>query len=495
MKRLAELLRFLNIDSSKIRDEIVSDVVCDSRKVSPGALFICVSGYTVDGHDFVKQAEQNGAIAVIAEKSLSCGLDIPVIMVQDTKSAMQKIVPFFFDYPSRKMKIIGVTGTNGKTTTTNIVYNILENAGHNVALIGTIDIKYAGKHIKSVNTTPDVMELQHVLVDMHLCGIEYVVMEVSSHALALERIDGCYFDVAVLTNITQDHLDLHKDFESYVHAKGLLFSDISYSGKKNTFDIINYDDPSSGYIKKVSTAANHLSYSLNGNTDISVLSYNLHLDSMEVKIKTPVGTIECLVSTTGLFNIYNIMSAVAVAISVGVDLGVVKKTLENFRSVDGRFELVKSGQPFAVVVDYAHTPDGLENVLLTARAVTKGRLITVFGCGGNRDATKRPIMASIAEENSDIVILTSDNPRKEEPMKILSDVEKGIKNKQQTIYFVIPDRKTAIQKAIELAKAEDMVMIAGKGHETYQILNDKTIDFDDRIVAFNALKEVGYVKD
>lgn len=494
MKQLSEILKLINRSCMQEHLHLqIADITYDSRKVKQGSLFICLPGATVDGHDYAAAAVKAGAVAVIAERELD--LSVPVIVVPDSRLAMQELVPYFYDYPASKMKLIGVTGTNGKTTTTNIIYNLLKAAGHKVGLIGTIEAKYLDVCIVSKNTTPDVVDLQHLLADMYKAGVEYLVMEVSSHALALERVAGCTFDAAVLTNITQDHLDFHCTFDNYVQAKSILFANLAKSGKSNTLAVLNSDDPSAQAIAKVSTAAVCKDYSLQAGADIFPLAYELHMDSMYLQLQTPHGVLECTVGTTGLFNIYNIMAAVAVAQHFGLQLADIKATLEAFHPVAGRFELVKLGQPFSVIVDYAHTPDGLENVLKTAKGITKGRLITVFGCGGNRDAKKRPIMAGIAEELSDIVVITSDNPRKEDPKAILQDVEAGIKHKDKTEYILLEDRTSAIRHALTIAQANDTVLIAGKGHETYQILFDRTIDFDDRLVAKNILMELGYAKD
>lgn len=494
MKKLSQLLNKLQIAGCDIGgDPDILSVAYDSRKVLAGSLFFCIKGATVDGHDFARTAVQQGAVAVIAERELP-DLGVPVIVTADIRRAMQIIVPYFLDYPTAHMKLIGVTGTNGKTTTTNIIYNILKNAGHRVGLIGTIETKYGDKRIGSKNTTPDIIDLQYLLYDMYQAGTEYVVMEVSSHALALERTAGCFFDAAVLTNITQDHLDFHQTFDNYVQAKALLFANLNSSGKLNTLAVINKDDPSAEYIAKVSTADTALAYAIESEAQVRPLEYRLHLDAMTLIMATPQGELSCHVATTGLFNVYNIMAATAVTIHLGVALKTIKETLDNFHPVDGRFELVKAGQDFSVIVDYAHTPDGLENVLKTARQIATGRVIAVFGCGGNRDKTKRPIMAGIAEELADIVVITSDNPRKEDPLQIIADVEAGIRHRDKTNYITVADRATAIEYAIKKARKDDVVLIAGKGHETYQILNTGTIDFDDRLVAKNILRELGYAK-
>ena len=491
MKKLSELLKKVDIEISPEQDIEILDIVYDSREVKPGSLFICLTGANVDGHDFVDKAVANGAAAILVEKK-SADFQNYIYQVPNTRVAMQKIVPYFFDYPAQKMKLIGVTGTNGKTTTTNLIAHILCKAGYKVGLIGTIEVRYANQVIISKNTTPDVIDLQRILYKMQLAGIEYVVMEVSSHALELNRVAGCCFDIGVLTNITQDHLDYHKTFENYVLAKAILFSNLEQ--KDNTVAIFNNDDSSTKILLEKSSASFQRTYSLQSNSDIYPVAYELGMDSMHLKLNTPQGLLETSVATTGLFNVYNVMAAVATTLNCGVSIDVIVMALREFKSVAGRFELVKAGQPFTVVVDYAHTPDGLENVLKTARDITKGRLIVVFGCGGNRDKTKRPKMAAIAEKLADIIVITSDNPRKEDPEQILLDVQAGLKKPNSGNCHKILDRRQAIATALKLAKARDIVLIAGKGHETYQILRDETIHFDDCEVARGVLEELGYVK-
>lgn len=490
MKKLSDLLSKIAVEEFSQKDSEVTEIVYDSREVKNGSLFICLTGANVDGHDFIAEALANGAVAVIVEKIVA-NTDECIYQVPSTRVAMQELVPYFYDYPAEKMKLIGVTGTNGKTTTTNLIANILEKAGHKVGLIGTIEVRYANQIIISKNTTPDVVDLQKILYNMYTAGVEYVVMEVSSHALDMQRVAGCYFDIGVLTNITQDHLDYHKTFENYVAAKALLFANLK--NKQNSVAILNKDDANSFLMEKASEASKLLTYSLQKNSDIYPTQYELGMDEMHLNLQTPVGMMATTIATTGLFNVYNVMAAVATTVACGVQPDTVIAALQDFKSVAGRFELVRKGQDFTVVVDYAHTPDGLENVLKTARDIAKGRLISVFGCGGNRDASKRPKMAAIAEQLADVLIITSDNPRKEDPEQILLDIQAGLLQPNITNWQKVVDRKQAIATAIKLAKPQDIILIAGKGHETYQILKDKTIHFDDREVAREILEELGYV--
>lgn len=479
-------------------DQIIEAVAHDSRKVVPGTLFFCLSGVHFNGHDFIAEAVRRGAVAVVVENDVSNVDDdiITIIKVQDMRAAMQAIVPCFFEYPGQKLRMIGVTGTNGKTTTTYLIRDILRKAGHKVGLIGTIQTLIDNKALPIKNTTPDVIELQSTLAEMVKSGMEYVIMEVSSHALALKRVAGCEFDVGIFTNMTQDHLDFHQTFENYIDAKAELFRSLNKpaSTKLGKTAVINFDD-NAGAIMAQNAACPVISYAVNNDGVLTANNVNVRENGSSYQIKGPFGTMELTLTITGMFNVYNVLGAVGAALAEGVSPDVIKQALESFTSVPGRFELVQAGQPFTVIVDYAHTPDGLENVLKTAKQFAQGKIIVVFGCGGDRDRTKRPIMGKLAVQYGDLVLATSDNPRSEDPEKILADIEVGIQEAIQTdnlgkSYEVIADRRQAISRAIHLAKAHDVVLIAGKGHETYQILKDKTIDFDDRQVAREVIKEM-----
>ena len=380
------------------------------------------------------------------------------------------------------MRMIGITGTNGKTTTTNIVRAILRKAGFKVGLIGTINIMIEDEAIVAHNTTPDVVDLQRALYRMKEAGCEYVVMEVSSHALALNRVAGCEYDTAALTNITQDHLDFHKTLENYRDAKGLLFEHLHEGKKENKTAVFNMDDASSPILCD-RTKTRILTYGEGRNNDIYPLFFKVEAKQMRLQLHTPVGEMDLLLKITGEFNVYNVMAAVAIALAEQIDKKTIVDVLNGFDGVPGRFQLVEAGQPYTVIVDYAHTPDGLENVLKTARSITEGKLWVVFGCGGDRDNKKRPIMGRIALELADRVVVTSDNPRTEDPAVIIDEIAEALKDVPEgKSVELIAERRDAIYHALSEAAANDVIMIAGKGHENYQILADKTIHFDDREV-------------
>ncbi|MBQ0067771.1 MAG: UDP-N-acetylmuramoyl-L-alanyl-D-glutamate--2,6-diaminopimelate ligase [Phascolarctobacterium sp.] len=474
---LAELL----VNKKIYGDEnvVVTDITADSRKVVNGSLFIALRGTTVDGHTYVGKAIQSGATAILVDTLPD---DLPngigVIVVPDTREAMEIITPYFFDYPGKKLRMIGVTGTNGKTTTTNIIYNVLREAGYGVGLIGTINIVINDTVETSHNTTPDVVDLQKTLYHMVQAGCDYCVMEVSSHALVLKRVAGIEFDCGVLTNITQDHLDFHKTMEAYRDAKSLLFEHLADGKKSNKAAIFNADDESSKVIEK-RTKVNILTYGKEKNNDIYPICVNIEAKGMNLELATPGGNIRIHTHITGLFNVYNLMGAVAVLLVEGVSVSVIEKVLNEFKGVQGRFQLVEAGQNFTVIVDYGHTPDGLENVLRTARKITEKNLWVVFGCGGDRDNTKRPIMGKIALELADKIVVTSDNPRSENPETILDQICVAFQDVKEKEIYRFVDRKEAICFAMGKAESGDVVLIAGKGHENYQILKDKTIHFDD----------------
>lgn len=497
-KNLKQLTAFLADYKVKGQlEQTIENVAHDSRKVTQGTLFFCLSGAHVDGHDYIAEAIRRGAVAVVVEKDVpEVDNTIALIKVSDTRAAMQIMIPCFFDYPGHKLRMIGVTGTNGKTTTTYLIRDILRKAGYKTGLIGTIQTLIDDKAIPIKNTTPDVIELQSTLAEMVACGVQYVIMEVSSHALALNRVAGCEFDVGIFTNMTQDHLDFHQTFENYIDAKAELFRSLSRPANRKTAKtaVINMDD-NAGIIMANNSACPIVSYAVNNEGVLKAANVKVEEKGSSFQISGPFGVMELSLAITGMFNVYNVLAAVGAAIAEGVAPDTIKQALEGFVSVPGRFELVQAGQPFTVIVDYAHTPDGLENVLKTAKQFAQGKIIVVFGCGGDRDRTKRPIMGKIAVQYGDLVLATSDNPRSEDPNKILADIEVGIMevlsgDNTGKKYEVIAERRQAINRAIHLAKPADVILIAGKGHETYQILQDKTIDFDDRQVACEVIKEM-----
>lgn len=494
MINLGDLFREIDVVEKRGNLNIgISGISYDSRKIRPGFAFVCVEGYKTDGHIYVKSAIDNGASAVVAQKAVEVPEGIPLILVRDSRQALALMGAAIAGYPARKLKMTGVTGTNGKTTTVFLAEKILQEAGYKTGLIGTIMNKIGDRVLPVTNTTPESLDLQLLLKEMADNAVSHVVMEVSSHALELDRVAGVEYDTAVFTNITQDHLDFHQTMENYLAAKKKLFTNLNrYSAKNgNKHAIINIDDPRGGELAKASSAR-VLTYGIENDCDIRAYHINLRADGMTFEVSTPRGEITLNLHLTGRFNVYNTLAAVAVGFVNDIDLPVMKIALESVKGVPGRLEKVDEGQPFAVFVDYAHTPDGLENIVKAARALTKGRVITLFGCGGDRDRTKRPIMGEIAARLSDYAVLTSDNPRTEDPLFILSEVEAGVRRAaDRSKYSVIPDRREAIAYAIGLAQPGDVVLIAGKGHETYQLVQDKVLHFDDREVAREILKQRG----
>lgn len=488
ISQLAELVEGSVVIGNKETE--ITGIEHDSRKAGKGTLFVCIPGLHVDGHKFIPQAVAAGAAAILTTRE---EVDVPagvaVLRVTDLQAALDTIVPFFHDYPARSMRVIGITGTNGKTTTSYITRAILRDAGYKVGLIGTIQIMMEDEVYPIHNTTPDVVELQHTLATMRDKGMDYVVMEVSSHALDQNRVAGIEFDTAVFTNLTQDHLDYHKTLENYMLAKAKLFELVSQAGVKDgKTAVVNIDD-AAGKTMLEHAACQQLTYAIGQPADLRATDVDVLASGANFTLNhAALGQMALKLHITGIFNVYNVMSAVGAALAEHIKPEIIEKVLCGFTSVPGRFELVKAGQDFSIIVDYAHTPDGVENVLRTAREIAKKKIIAVFGCGGDRDRTKRPIMGRIAAELADVVIATSDNPRSEDPEFILSEVEAGVREKIGTKqHEKITDRREAIFRAVELAETDDIVIILGKGHEDYQILKDETIHFDDKEVAREAV--------
>lgn len=469
----------------------ITGIQTDSRKVQAGDLFICLPGHTVDGHDFADKAVAQGAVALVVERKLD--LAVPQMIVKDCRYAMAVLADYFYGSPSQQMRMIGVTGTNGKTTTTYLIERILSDAGFQPGIIGTIQMRYAGHKIDMSRTTPEALELQQSLHAMVEAGTDACVMEVSSHALEQGRVKGCRFRTAIFTNLTQDHLDYHKTMEEYRAAKGLFFSrlgnEFPASPEQHQYAVFNVDDAATAYFKTL-TSAEVITYGVDQPADIQASDIRITSKGTQFHVATFWGSADIQLQMVGKFNVYNALAAIAAGLIEGIPLEQIKASLEAIPGVDGRVEAVDAGQSFAVIVDYAHTPDGLENVLKTVKEFATGRVITVFGCGGDRDRTKRPIMGRLAAVYSDHVMVTSDNPRTEDPALILVDIEQGIidDTTHTSTYELEVDRRAAIQKAIEMASPDDVVLIAGKGHETYQIIGRETHDFDDREVAKEAIR-------
>ena len=481
--KLNELLTYLQVGDMKENPRVTS-IEMDSREVKAGSLFICVTGYTVDGHDFVDVAIKNGAVAILSEKPLD--VNIPVIVVNDTKRAMAILADIFYGQPTHQLHLIGVTGTNGKTTTTHIIEKILNEAENKTGLIGTMYIKIAEEIKKVKNTTPDSLTLQRTFGEMREKDVSHAVMEVSSHGLHIGRIHGCDFNVAVFTNLSQDHLDYHKTMESYKFAKGLLFAQLG-----NRFDhdnikvaVLNQDEEASEEFKKM-TAATILTYGIDQTADVMAKNITMTSKGTSFMLVTPAGTKHVTIKMVGKFSVYNMLAAISACLASKVDLETIINAIEAMEGVRGRFELVDSGQDYTVIVDYAHTPDSLENVLQTIKQFSESRIFCVVGCGGDRDKSKRPLMAKIATTYSDEPIFTSDNPRSEDPDMILADMEAGVTGEH---YHLIANREEAINFAIDHAQKGDIILIAGKGHETYQQIGDEILNFDDKEVALKAIR-------
>jgi len=469
----------------------IQSMEIDSRKVKPGCLFFCLPGYKVDGHDFAEQAIERGAVALVTSRVLP--IAATQLVVSDTRQALALIADFYYGRPSHKLRPIGITGTNGKTTTSYLIEQIWRASGVSAGVIGTIETRYGGKSFPMSGTTPDVLELEQILHSMVADGTERCVMEVSSHALEQGRVKGCRFRTAVFTNLTQDHLDYHGTMEAYEAAKGLFFSRLgnTYSDhpQERNFAVLNSDDEASARFAKL-TAAEVLTYGIENEADLRASDVRITARGTSFILNSFRGTREVNLRLVGKFNVYNALAALGAAWCEGIDLDDAIHSLETITGVPGRVEPVNGDQPFAVIVDYAHTPDGLENVLETVRELATGEVICVFGCGGDRDTKKRPMMGRIAAALADKVIVTSDNPRTEDPLLILRDIEAGLKESGVSAdrYELEPNRRVAIEKAVEMASPGDVVLIAGKGHETYQIIGDVTHDFDDRLIAKEAIR-------
>ena len=497
--RLRELLKdlpVLNVQGNL--DLEINSVVQDSRKAKPGSLFIAVKGAEIDGYNYIKDAVSRGALAVMVNEDAqarastelsetvgSLNNSVCLVAVADTRKLLFPIGNTFYQEPASHLKLIGVVGTNGKTTSTFLIKSILETAGKNTGLLGTI-CNILGKKVRSTkNTTPGTLELQELFAQMVQENLEYVVMEVSSHAIAQERIGGLDFAGGVFTNITQDHLDYHHTFNEYFRVKSSFFRALS----KEAFAVINLDDPHGTEIIK-KTVAPVLTYGLSTQAQIQAEQIKKSMKHTEFTLVTPNGRLDLRLNLIGDFNIYNALAAIGCALALGIDLETIKRGLERVDYIPGRFQTIPESKDFTVVIDYAHTPDGLENLLRTARNLTKNRLITVFGCGGDRDRGKRPLMGGISARYSDFSVITNDNPRSEDPAAIAAEIEEGFIDSQQVKkYKIVLDRKNAIEEAIFMAEPGDLVVIAGKGHENYQVLAGETVYFDDREVASAALKE------
>ena len=472
MMKLKDLLAGVSVlESTADMEQDILSVAYDSRKVMAGGLFVAISGFTTDGNRFIPMALEKGAVAVVTAKRPQG--DVPYILVESDRLALALIGCNFYGHPAKSMTMIGVTGTNGKTSTTLLLKQVLEKTiGAKVGLIGTMENMVGDEIIPTERTTPESFELQGLFARMRDAGCTHVVMEVSSHAIALDRVAGVHFDVGAFTNLTEDHLDFHKTMEAYCDTKAVLF-------RRCDFGVANRDD---AYFEPMTAGAEckMLTTSVKGDADLRAEELELHADGIcftavakdkKQKVSLPI---------PGRFTVYNALSVLGISLQLGISLESAAKALASAKGVKGRVEVVPTpGKPYTVLVDYAHTPDGLENVLRSVRDYCKGRLIAVFGCGGDRDPIKRPIMGRIGVELADIAVITSDNPRTEAPMDIIADILEGVSREKEN-YIVIEDRRKAIQYAMDIAGKDDMIVLAGKGHETYQEINGVKHHLDER---------------
>jgi UDP-N-acetylmuramoyl-L-alanyl-D-glutamate--2,6-diaminopimelate ligase len=474
-------------------DTRISHVTNDSRKVQPGSLFVAIHGVATDGNLYAKSAAEHGAAAVLSETPAPAdwSASTPWIEVKDARKALAIAAANFYGNPATALKLVGVTGTNGKTTTTSLIDSIVRASGAKTGLFGTIAYHTPQGEHPAPNTTPESVDLQSFLAETRDAGGTYATMEASSHALAMDRVWGLHFAVAVFTNLTRDHIDYHKTFENYFEAKRRLFEGTGAGAPE--VGVINTDDQWGK--KLVGLAGKTLTYGLQNGAELKAKKFVLSFTGLNFTAQTPNGAVQVESPLVGRINVYNILAAIGAGIGLGFSNDVIEAGIRNLHAVAGRFQRVDEGQPFLVVVDYAHTDDALENLIRTAKELnTKGRIITLFGCGGSRDRTKRPIMGELSGKMSDLSILTSDNPRAEDPLKIISDIVVGMQRSGGK-YMIEPDRVKAIRLAIEEARPGDIVLLAGKGHEDYQVFADRTVHMDDREEARAALKERGYGKE
>ena len=481
---LKNLIEGLDIVSVKGNIDVeISSIAYDSRKVKTGALFVCIEGFKADGHSYIPFAIENGVSAILVQKDVEVPNNITVIRVNDTRYALAYVSDKFFDHPSGKFELIGVTGTKGKTTTTYMIKSILEAAGQKVGLIGTIENRIGNEVIPAERTTPESYDLQALFSEMLEKQVNSVVMEVSSQGLALHRVSCSDYNIGIFTNLSRDHIspNEHKSMEEYFNAKMKLFK-MCKTGFVN-IDSIYGEEVIKGAGCKIYT------YGIDRDADIKAANMVLGRDSVQFDVETPWGRESVTINIPGRFSIYNALAAIGTCCLMGIGLDKIKEGLKNVK-VPGRAEVIEIKKDFTIMRDYAHTPDSLENILNTVKAFAKGRLVCVFGCGGDRDRTKRPLMGQISGKIADFTIITSDNPRTEDPKSIIKDIEDGIK-KTSGMYIKIADRREAIKYAIQNAQPDDIIVLAGKGHETYQIFKDKTIHFDEKEVVKEILEEIG----
>ena len=464
----------------------VTGVAYDSRAVEPGHVFVAIKGLHADGASFAQQAIERGAVAIVSEQPPPLDIHVPWAMVGDARLALALLAATFYHHPSAEIQVVGITGTNGKTTTAYLIASIFDAAGIPCGVLGTVAYRIGDEIREATRTTPEAPDLQGLLREMVDRGCGACAMEVSSHALSLRRVDAVTFAAAVFTNLTRDHLDFHADMEAYFQAKRRLFELLP----RDAPSLVNLDDPRGAALTEV--AGRPVTYAINRSADITPGPLSFSLEGLSFDVRTPRGTVHVESKLVGRPNVYNVLAAVSTATALGLPFDAIERGLKALNSVPGRFDVVSGPKDeVTVVVDYAHTDDALRNLLETARPLTRGRLITVFGCGGDRDRTKRPLMGAVAGRLSDLIVITSDNPRTEDPNRIIEEIQRGItpdtrRDSGQRLLSIV-DRRAAIGRAIELARSGDLVLIAGKGHERYQVIGDHALPFDDVAVSREAL--------
>ena len=489
LKELIAAVHPLKVEGNTDRE--VAGLAYDSRRIMPGMVFVAIKGQRADGHDHVENAIDRGAVAVICERNGSFSQRAARITVASSREALARAAACYYRNPSARLRVIGVTGTNGKTTVAFMTKAILEAHGLKCGLLGTVRYEVGDRVIPAQRTTPEALEIQDMMARMAASGCQACVMEVSSHALEQHRVTGVGFDAAIFTNLTQDHLDYHGTMENYFQAKQKLFSAAAREGKTST-EIINIDDAFGARLAASSSAEIQLSYGLHDTARLRATDIQLGPDMTRFTVETPEKKFTCRLPLLGRHNIYNALAAVGACLALKVPVATIKATLNRMPPVPGRLERVVQGQPFGVFVDYAHTDDALHNVLTTLREFTPGRVLLAFGCGGSRDAGKRPKMGRVAATLADQIWITSDNPRKESAATIASQIEAGCREVRAEGWTVELDRRRAIQAVIQSAQPGDSVIIAGKGHETYQEFDDTVVPFDDRVHARETLETLGF---
>ncbi|GGE68479.1 UDP-N-acetylmuramoyl-L-alanyl-D-glutamate--2,6-diaminopimelate ligase [Priestia taiwanensis] len=464
----------------------VTGIQMDSRKIQQGDLFVCIGGidgFLEDRHQYAEVAVKAGAAGLVVERDVD--VDVPKIFVRDARHALALFSAHVYNHPSKELGVIGITGTNGKTTTAYLLEKMMADGGFQTGIMGSIEMKIGKDVLPTDINTQEPPTLQRSLRKMVDVGTDYCMMEVTSQGLDMGRVKGVQFKTAVFTNLTQDHLDYHETFEAYRAAKGLFFSRLGNMFSEQTYAVLNADDSAWRYFAE-QTIAEVITYGIHNEADVRATNIEVTAKGLRFDVSTFKGDATITMPMLGTFNIYNALGAIATALLEGISLQTIQQSLASVQPVRGRMEVVEAGQDFTVIVDYAHTPDALENTLSTIKEFATGKIITVFGCGGNRDKSKRPLMGRIAGLYSDEILITSDNPRDEDPLEILHNIEQGIEGEHLS-YALIVDRKDAIEQALKQAQLGDVVVIAGKGHETYQLINGKTIHFDDREIVRHVL--------